>query len=158
MITWWNIHWAPHDEIAFIFSLFFSPTYSISLQLLFCLWKMCFCLKISSCHSCRKHLNYKGFGANAFITTHTNKRTHTNPYTEKHLVESTVITVIVSRLFYSVCLCDSWCLFCVFGGSAFIMCWPLLSHGPISFAMQVGGWKGRCPEILTDESSSKNVL
>jgi len=87
-----------------------------------------------------KQLNYKWFGANAIVTTQTSIATHTN--FKKHLLETIVITVIVIRL---LCVCDCWCLLCVFGGSAlirlaakteqFITRWPLLSHGPISFAM-----------------------
>ncbi len=98
--SWWNsIH---------IFSLLLSHILHL-LQPLLCLWKMGFCLKVSSCHTCPHDNNLitKDLGQMPLLP-HKQMYTHTNTYTcfEKHLVER-LCTVI--RNWLKVC-CSVLCV------------------------------------------------
>ncbi len=98
--SWWNsFH---------IFSLLLSHILHL-LQPLLCLWKMGFCLKVSSCHTCPHDNNLitKDLGQMPLLP-HKQMYTHTNTYTcfEKHLVER-LCTVI--RNWLKVC-CSVLCV------------------------------------------------
>lgn len=118
--SWWNsFH---------IFSLLLSHILHL-LQPLLCLWKMGFCLKVSSCHTCPHDNNLitKDLGQMPLLP-HKQMYTHTNTYTcfEKHLVER-LCTVI--RNWLKVCwnCVFVWLLMPLYV-FVFITHWPLPSQ------------------------------